>query len=102
MTKKQKAKILKGIRKKDNLTYWDNIDDLVEEFIMQLAKYSYTKVKLYQEEYDDEDFDLEGCDEDELERSEEIMWLATDIRDIAVKKLEEDLGAWFPYVDEPY
>lgn len=102
MTKKQKEKILKDIRKKDNLAYWDDIDELVEEFIMQLAKYSYAKIKLYQEEYDDDDFDLEDYDESELERAEEIIWLAADIRDVAVKRLEKDFGAWFPYVDEPY
>ena len=101
MTKKQKENILKEIRKKDNLAYWDNIDELVEVFVMELAKYSYAKVKLYQEEYD-EDFDYEDYDENEMERSEEIMWLAADIRDVAVKRLEEDFGAWFPYVDEPY
>ena len=101
MTKKQKENILKEIRKKDNLAYWDNIDELVEVFVMELAKYSYAKVKLYQEEYD-EDFDCEDYDENEMERSEEIMWLAADIRDVAVKMLEEDFGAWFPYVDEPY
>ena len=27
MTKKQKEKVLKTIRKKDNMAYWDTIDD---------------------------------------------------------------------------
>ena len=102
MTKKQKEKILKNMRKKDNLAYWDEIDNLVEGFIIELAKSSHTKIKLYQEEYDDDEFSWDDYDESECVPSEEIVWLAADVRDLAVKLLEQDLGAWFPYVDEDY
>ena len=99
MTKKQKEKILATIRKKDNMSYWDEIDDEVLNFVLKLAKYSYAKVKCYYEE-EDEDFDFEDVDESELEVMDEIMWLADDVRDFVIKKLEKNFKAWFPYVEE--
>ena len=101
MTKKQKQAILATIRKKDNLDYWNEIDGEVVEFLLKIAKYSHPRVKCYYEE-DDEDFDWEDVDENELETKDEILWLADDVRDFVVQKLEEEFGAWFPFVDETY
>lgn len=102
MNEKQKEKILHGLRKKDNLDYWNDIDFEVIEFLCKLAKYSYANVKCYyQQDYDD--FDWEDYeDESELDVKEEIMWLADDVRDFVVERLEKEFGAWFPYVDEEY
>jgi hypothetical protein len=92
MTKEQKEEVLTNIRKKDNLAYWDEIDSLVTEFMLNLAKYSYSEVNCY---YDEDD-------EDEREITDEFLWLINDVRDFAVKFMEKDADAWFPYVDEDY
>lgn len=47
MTKKQKEKVLQGLRKKDNLAYWDQIDSEMEEFIHALLKYSYIEPQFF-------------------------------------------------------
>ena len=46
MTEAQKEEVLKSIRKKDNLDYWNEIDWAVVELICKLAQYSYPKTAL--------------------------------------------------------
>ena len=99
MTKKQKEKVLQEIRKKDNMVYWDEIDDMVLEFLKKLSEYSYTRVKRYYEE--DED-DWEEYEEESCEITDEFIWASNDVRDFAVALLEKEFEAWFPYVDETY
>ena len=100
MTEAQKEEVLKSIRKKDNLDYWNEIDWAVVELICKLAQYSYPKISCYYEE-DKEDFDLDDvADTSDLEVTDEVLWLADDIRDFIIERMEKDLGAWFPCVEE--
>ena len=99
MTKKQKEKILQGMRKKDNMAYWDEIDDIVLEFLKSISNYSYTRVKRY---YEEDEEDWEEYDEDSLEITDEFVWASNDVRDFVVKYLEKNFKAWFPFVDEEY
>lgn len=99
MTKKQKEKILQGMRKKDNMAYWDEIDDIVLEFLKSISNYSYTRVKRY---YEEDEEDWEEYDEDDLEITDEFVWASNDVRDFVVKYLEKNFKAWFPFVDEEY
>lgn len=102
MTEEQKKEILKSIRKKDNLEYWNEIDWLVVELICKLAQYSCPRMKCYYDE-DEEDFDWENIvDEGNLEIKDEIFWLADEVRDFVIGKMEKEFDAWFPYVDEEY
>lgn len=100
MTKKQKEKVLQGLRKKDNMVYWDEIDETVLEFLKTLSDYSYSRVQRYYEE-EEEDWE-EEYDEEDLEFTDEFMEAAAAIRDFSVKYLEKHFKAWFPYVDESY
>lgn len=100
MTKEQKEEVLTNIRKKDNLAYWDEIDDTVLEFLKKLSDYSYPRVQRYYEE-EEEDWE-EIYDEEDIELTDEFMEAVYDVRDFAVKYLERHSKAWFPYVDENY
>jgi hypothetical protein len=97
MTKKQKEQVLKGLRKKDNMVYWDEIDDVVLEFLKKISDYSYTRVKRY---YEEDDEDWTEYEEEDLEITDEFIWASNDVRDFVVALLEKDFKAWFPYVDE--
>ena len=99
MTKEQKEKVLQGLRKKDNMAYWDEIDDTVLEFLKKLSDYSNPRVKRY---YEEEEDGWEEYDEDDLEITDEFMEAVYDVRDFTVKYLERHFKAWFPYVDEDY
>lgn len=67
--------------KKGNVMYWDAIDDLCEQFTRDLVDFSVPKVEM-----DDDD----------------ILYLQNEIRDFAIKFVEEKSAAKFPYVDENY
>lgn len=67
--------------KKGNVIYWDAIDDLCENFTQELLNFSVPEVDV-----DDDD----------------ILYLKNEIRDFAVKFLEKESAAKFPYVDENY
>ena len=99
MTKKQEEKVLQGLRKKDNMAYWDEIDDTVLKFLLALSDYSYPRVQRY---YEEEDEDWEEYDVEDLELTDEFMEAVYDIRDFAVKYLEKHFKACFPFVDETY
>ena len=99
MTKKQKEKILQGLQKKDNMAYWDEIDDAVLEFLKKFSDYSYSRVRRY---YEEEDEGWEELDEEDMELTDEFMEAVCDVRNFAVKYLEKHFKAWFPYVDETY
>ena len=99
MTKKQKEKVLQGLCKKDNMVYWDEIDDTVLEFLKKLSDYSYPRVQRY---YEEEEDGWEEYDEEDMEITDEFMEAVSDIRDFAVKYLEKHFKAWFPFVDEEY
>ena len=72
------------INKKYNMAYWDEIDNLSENYIRNLIEFSVEKVSIYEDDYDD------------------IMDLAKEITEFATKLLEEKISAEFPYIDENY
>ena len=72
-------------KKKANMAYWDSIDGLAEEYVVQLIAHSMPSVVIDDEEYDDA-----------------VLELGKEITEFATKLLEERLGAEFPYVDENY
>lgn len=67
--------------KKGNMVYWDAIDDLCEQFTRDLVGFSVPEVEM-----DDNN----------------ILYLQNEIRDLAIKFLEKESKARFPYVDENY
>jgi len=69
------------MNKKANMTYWDNIDDLTEEYVRNMLEMSVPSIVL---EYDD------------------ILTLGKEITDFVVAHLKKEVGANFPYVDENY
>lgn len=90
------------MNKKANMTYWDAIDALTEEYVRRLVEYSTTKDNLYGYEYTEEDIEEMDDEEREEAREQGIMEVAKDITEFAVKLLEDHYGANFPYVDENY
>ena len=72
------------INKKYNMAYWDEIDNLSENYIRNLIEFSVEKVSMYEDDYD------------------YIMDLAKEITEFATKLLEEKISAEFPYIDENY
>ena len=106
MTKKQKQKIIATIRKKDNMSYWDEIDELTQNFVNELLKKSYCEITYGDElvpfnkeedeyEYEEGDF-VHVIDEDILTD------VTADVRDRVIAFLEKEYKAFFPYVDECY
>ena len=73
------------VSKKGNLSYWDAIDELTEEYVRNLLAFSNPEVQIDEE------------DEDDI-----VLELGKEITEFATKLLEERLNAEFPYVDENY
>ena len=71
-------------KKKANMAYWDEIDELAEEYVRNLIAFSTEKTSLYK---DDDDA---------------IMELGKAVTEFATKLLKERISAEFPYVDEDY
>lgn len=67
--------------KKGNVIYWDAIDDLCGQFTRDLLDFSVPEVDV-----DDDD----------------VLYLQNEIRDFAVKFLEKESEAKFPFVDEDF
>lgn len=67
--------------KKENMRYWDAIDELTEEYVRNMLEMSVPSVVL---EYDD------------------ILALGKEITDFVVAHLKKEVGVDFPYVDENY
>ena len=72
------------MNKKANMAYWDEIDELAEEYVRNLIAFSTEKTSLYE---DDDDA---------------IMDLVKEVTEFTTKLLEERISAEFPYVDENY
>ena len=72
--------------KKANLMYWDEIDDLTEEYVKNLLVFGNYGVLI-----DEDD------DEDDI-----ILELSKEITEFATQLLIERLTVEFPYVDENY
>ena len=69
------------MNKKNNMAYWDAIDDITEEYVKSMLEMSTPSIEL---EYDD------------------ILTLGKEITDFVVAHLEKEVGANFPFVDENY
>ena len=108
MTKKEKQKIIANIRKKDNMSYWDDIDELTRNFVNELLKKSYCEIT-YADELvpfieDDDEYEYEYEDDEIVPVvDEDILWdVTTDVRDRVIAFLEKEYKAFFPDVDECY
>lgn len=88
--------------KKENMMYWDAIDSLTEGYVKKLVKLSTTKVNMYGSCYTEDDIQEMDAEERKEAREEGVMEIAKEITEFAVKLLEEQYGAKFPYVDENY
>lgn len=73
--------------KKKNIEYWDDIDNVCEIFIREFATYSTKNVDTISNKKEFELF---------------INEIAPEVRDFVKGKLEEKLGAKFPFVDVDY
>ena len=69
------------MNKKENMAYWDEIDELCEEFTRELIGFSIPKVEL---------------------EDDEVLYFQNEIRDFAVALVEKECKVKFPYVDENY
>lgn len=72
--------------KKANMRYWDAIDGLAEDYLRALLEFSYSPWQV----------------PDDEEEDDVILRLGKEITEVAVKMLQDNLGANFPYVDENY
>lgn len=73
--------------KKENMRYWDAIDGVTEDYLRALLEFSYSPLKLVDEDEDEDDV---------------FLRLGKEITGIAIKMLEDNFSAYFPYVDENY
>ena len=73
--------------KKANMRYWDAIDGVTEDYLRALLEFSQSPLKLVDEDEDEDDV---------------FLRLGKEITEIAIKMLEENFSADFPYVDENY
>lgn len=69
------------MNKKNNMAYWDAIDELTEEYVRNMLEMSNPSIVL---EYDD------------------ILALGKEVTDFVTEHLKKEVGANFPYVDENY
>ena len=74
------------MNKKANMAYWDAIDGVAEDYLRALLEFSYSPLKVPDDE-----------DEDDV-----FLRLGKEITELAIKMLEDNFGAYFPYVDENY
>lgn len=77
MTENEKRKA-----KKNNMAYWDDIDECCYEIVKNISASSQVSI-----------------DEDALEES--ITEIGAEIRDTIIKELEK-IGGVFPFIDEDY
>ena len=73
--------------KKANMRYWDAIDGVTEDYLRSLLEFSQSPLKLVDEDEDEDDV---------------LLRLGKEITELAIKMLEDNFGAYFPYVDENY
>ena len=73
--------------KKANMRYWDAIDNTTEDYLRALLEFSQSSSRLVDEDEDEDDV---------------FLRLGKEITELAIKMLEENFSADFPYVDENY
>ena len=73
--------------KKANMRYWDAIDGVTEDYLRALLEFSQSPLKLVDEDEDEDDV---------------FLRLGKEITELAIKMLEDNFSADFPYVDENY
>lgn len=106
MTNKQKKEIIANIRKKDNMSYWDEIDELTQNFVNELLKKSYCEIT-YADELvpfieDDDEYEYEEGECVPVIDEDILLDVTADVRDRVITFLEKEYKAFFPYVDECY
>ena len=74
------------MNKKANMAYWDAIDGVTEDYLRALLEFNNSPLKVPDDE-----------DEDDV-----FLRLGKEITEAAIKMLEDNFGAYFPYVDENY
>lgn len=74
------------MNKKANMAYWDEIDGVTEDYLRALLEFSHSPLKVSDDE-----------DEDDV-----FLRLGKEVTEVAIKMLEDNFGAYFPYVDEDY
>lgn len=74
------------MNKKANMAYWDAIDGVTEDYLRALLEFNHSPLKVPDDE-----------DEDDV-----FLRLGKEITELAIKMLEDNFGAYFPYVDENY
>lgn len=75
------------MNKKNNMAYWDAIDGVTEDYLRALLEFSQSPLKLVDEDEDEDDV---------------FLRLGKEITELAIKMLEDNFSADFPYVDENY
>lgn len=75
------------MNKKANMAYWDAIDGVTEDYLRSLLEFSHSPLKLVDEDENEDDV---------------FLRLGKEITEVAIKMLEDNFGAYFPYVDENY
>ena len=73
--------------KKGNMAYWDAIDGLTEDYLRALLEFSQSPLKLVDDHEDEDDV---------------FLRLGKEVAELAIKMLEDNFSAHFPYVDENY
>ena len=74
------------MNKKNNMAYWDAIDGITDDYLRALLEFSCSPLKVPDDE-----------DEDDV-----FLRLSKEITEVAIKMLEDNFCAHFPYVDENY
>ena len=72
--------------KKGNMAYWDEIDDISEEYVRQIIEFSTKKIKI----------------PDFMTEDDVVLEVGKEVTECIVNYLEKHYGAEFPVVDENY
>ena len=72
--------------KKGNMAYWDEIDNVSEEYVRQIIEFSTKKIKIPRD----------------MTKADMLLEVGKEVTECVVNYLEKYYGAEFPYVDENY
>ena len=90
LTDKQKKKILESMRQEEKDKYWNEINDLFEDFVLKLAEYSYTDIQFL--------VNVKGEKPGQTRTivSDSFLDAKFDIKYTVIEYLETVNKAWFP------
>lgn len=72
--------------KKGNMAYWDEIDNVSEEYVRQIIEFSTKKIKIPRD----------------MTKYDMLLEVGKEVTECVVNYLEKYYGAEFPVVDEDY